>query len=134
MLLSCCALSKAFQKLFCGIGDYKTGRTQIIVASFPWAGSAEHTLAGSGVRQVSHSGFTEKRQLLKNCEENDLINKRTLRRLFAMLMVLVMGLLLLTGCSTKSTEQAREQEDAQTIQVYLWTNNLYETYAPYIQS
>ncbi len=63
-----------------------------------------------------------------------MINKRTLRRLFAMLMVLVMGLLLLTGCSTKSTEQAREQEDAQTIQVYLWTNNLYETYAPYIQS
>ena len=63
-----------------------------------------------------------------------MINKRTLRRLFAMLMVLVMGLLLLTGCSTKSTEQAWEQEDAQTIQVYLWTNNLYETYAPYIQS
>ena len=63
-----------------------------------------------------------------------MINKRTLRRLFAMLMVLVMGLLLLTGCSTKSTEQARKQEDAQTIQVYLWTNNLYETYAPYIQS
>ncbi|MFQ9251353.1 MAG: extracellular solute-binding protein [Faecalibacterium prausnitzii] len=27
-----------------------------------------------------------------------------------------------------------KQEDAQTIQVYLWTNNLYETYAPYIQS
>ena len=74
------------------------------------------------------------RQLPKSCEENDLINKRTLRRLFAMLMVLVMGLPLLTGCSTKSTEQAREQEDAQTIQVYLWTNNLYETYAPYIQS
>ena len=63
-----------------------------------------------------------------------MISKRTLRRLFAMLMVLVMGLPLLTGCSTKSTEQAREQEDAQTIQVYLWTNNLYETYAPYIQS
>ena len=63
-----------------------------------------------------------------------MISKRTLRRLFAMLMVLVMGLLLLTGCSTKSTKQAQEQEDAQTIQVYLWTNNLYETYAPYIQS
>ena len=63
-----------------------------------------------------------------------MINKITLRRLFAVLMILVMGPLLLTGCSTKSTKQAREQEDAQTIQVYLWSNNLYETYASYVQS
>ncbi len=63
-----------------------------------------------------------------------MINKRTLCRLFSVLTVLVMGLSLLTGCSTKSTEQAQKQEDAQTIRVYLWTNSLYETYAPYIQS
>ena len=62
------------------------------------------------------------------------MNKRTLCRLISALAALVMGLSLLTGCSTKSTEQAQEQEDAQTIQVYLWTNALYETYAPYIQS
>ena len=63
-----------------------------------------------------------------------MINKRTLCRLISVLAALVMGLSLLIGCSTKSTEQAQEQEDAQTIQVYLWTNSLYETYAPYIQS
>ena len=63
-----------------------------------------------------------------------MINKRTLCRLISVLASLVMGLFLLTGCSTKSTERAQEQEDAQTIQVYLWTNALYETYAPYIQS
>ena len=62
------------------------------------------------------------------------MNKRTLCRLISVLATLVMALSLLTGCGTKSTEQAQEQEDAQTIQVYLWTNTLYETYAPYIQS
>ena len=41
---------------------------------------------------------------------------------------------MLTGCGTKNAENVEKQEDAQTIQVYLWTNNLYETYAPYIQS
>lgn len=41
---------------------------------------------------------------------------------------------MLTGCGTKAAENVEKQEDAQTIQVYLWTNNLYETYAPYIQS
>ena len=74
------------------------------------------------------------RQLPKSCEENDLMNKRTLRRLFSVLMALVMAVSLLTGCGTKTAENVEKQEDAQTIQVYLWTNNLYETYAPYIQS
>ena len=62
------------------------------------------------------------------------MNKKTLRRLISVLLALVVGLSLLTGCGTKSVEQVQEQEDAQTIQVYLWSNNLYETYAPYIQS
>ena len=63
-----------------------------------------------------------------------MMNKRTLRRLFSVLMALVMAVSLLTGCGTKTAENVEKQEDAQTIQVYLWTNNLYETYAPYIQS
>jgi len=74
------------------------------------------------------------RQLPKSCEGNDLMNKRTLHRLFSALMALVMAVSLLTGCGTKTAENVEKQEDAQTIQVYLWTNNLYETYAPYIQS
>ena len=89
------------------IGDCKTGRTQII--------------AGSDVRQMGHSSFAEKRQPPKSCEENNLMNKRTLCRLISVLAALVMALSLLTGCGTKSTEQAQEQEDAQTILVYLWT-------------
>ena len=59
---------------------------------------------------------------------------KTLRRLFSMLAALVMGLSLLTGCSEKNAERTQEQEDAQTIQVYLWSTSLYENYAPYVQS
>ena len=62
------------------------------------------------------------------------MNKRTLRRLVSLLAALAMGLSLLTGCSAKTAEQVQEQEDAQTIQVYLWSNSLYEIYAPYVQS
>ena len=51
---------------------------------------------------------------------------KTLRRLFSMLAALVMGLSLLTGCSEKNAERTQEQEDAQTIQVYLWSTSLYE--------
>ena len=62
------------------------------------------------------------------------MNKRTLHRLFSVLMALVMAVSMLTGCGTKNAESVEKKEDAQTIQVYLWTNSLYETYAPYIQS
>lgn len=74
------------------------------------------------------------RQLPRSCEGNDLMNKRTLHRLLSAFAALVIGLSVLTGCGTKTAENVEKQEDAQTIQVYLWTNNLYETYAPYIQS
>ena len=59
---------------------------------------------------------------------------KTLRRLVSLLAALVMAVSLLAGCGTKTAEQVQEQEDAQTIQVYLWSPSLYETYAPYVQS
>ena len=62
------------------------------------------------------------------------MNKRTRHRLVSALLALVVGLSLLTGCGIKSPEQVEKQEDAQTIQVYLWSNSLYGTYAPYVQS
>ena len=74
------------------------------------------------------------RQLPKSCEENDLMNKRTLHRLISAFAALVIGLSVLTGCGTKTAENVEKQEDAQTIQVYLWSTSLYENYAPYIQS
>ena len=87
-----------------------------------------------GIGAESHSSFAANRQLTKRCEEKEPMKKRTIRRLISVLMALVMGLTLLTGCSTHSAEQIQEQEDAQTIQVYLWNTTLYETYAPYVQA
>ena len=62
------------------------------------------------------------------------MNKRTLHRLISAFAALAIGLSVLTGCGTKTAENVEKQEDAQTIQVYLWSTSLYETYAPYIQS
>ena len=59
---------------------------------------------------------------------------KTLRRLVSVLAALVMAVSLLAGYGTKTAEQVQQQEDAQTIQVYLWSTSLYETYAPYVQS
>ena len=59
---------------------------------------------------------------------------KTLRRLVSVLAALVMAVSLLAGCGTKTAEQVQKQEDAQTIQVYLWSNSLYEIYAPYVQA
>ena len=60
-------------------------------------------------------------------------NKR-LHTVFALFAALVLGVSLLGGCAAKTTEQVQAQEDAETIQVYLWSNALYENYAPYVQS
>ena len=52
------------------------------------------------------------------------MKKRFLYALCALL------LLLLAGCGKVD----QKQEEAQTIRVYLWSTNLYEKYAPYVQS
>ena len=62
------------------------------------------------------------------------MKKKRWSRLLALLLVLGLSVSLLAGCGAKSTEAAASKEDAETIQVYLWTTNLYDTYAPYIQS
>lgn len=62
------------------------------------------------------------------------MNKRTRHRLVSALLALVVGLSLLTGCGAKSPKEVEKQEDAQTIQVYLWSTSLYGTYASYVQS
>lgn len=47
----------------------------------------------------------------------------------AAVTAVVMTLPLLPGCG-----DSKEREDADTISVYLWSTNLYDSYAPYIQS
>ena len=57
--------------------------------------------------------------------------KKRKRGLSVLLAVLAAAACLLTGCGAQKSEA---QEDAETIQVYLWNTTLYENYAPYIQS
>ena len=62
------------------------------------------------------------------------MKKKRLYRGFALLAAMALGVSLLSGCAGRSTESLQEREDAETIQVYLWTAKLYEKYAPYVQA
>lgn len=57
------------------------------------------------------------------------MKERAWSRVAALLLALVMSVTLLTGCAGRSA--AGEEAP---IRVYLWTTNLYEKYAPYIQA
>ena len=62
------------------------------------------------------------------------MKKKRLYKVFALLAAMALGVSLLNGCAGRSTESLQEREDAETIQVYLWTAKLYEKYAPYVQA
>ena len=57
------------------------------------------------------------------------MKKKKWNKLLAVFLVMATVLSLLAGCGGKSAKK----EDAETITVYLWSTNLYEAYAPYIQ-
>ena len=62
------------------------------------------------------------------------MKKKRLYKVFALLAAMALGASLLSGCAGRSTESLQKREDAETIQVYLWTAKLYEKYAPYVQA
>ena len=62
------------------------------------------------------------------------MKKKRLYKVFALLAAMVLGVSLLSGCAGKRIASLQAQEDAETIQVYLWTTSLYEKYAPYVQA
>ena len=51
------------------------------------------------------------------------------KKWICLLLTLIMVISLFAGCGINNTAK----EDADTITVYLWTNAMYEKYAPYIQ-
>ena len=57
------------------------------------------------------------------------MKKKKWNKILAGLLATATAISLLSGCGEKSAEK----EDAETITVYLWSTNLYEKYAPYIQ-
>ena len=58
------------------------------------------------------------------------MKRRNCSRLLCILSVLVIEVFLLTGCGAS---KSAENEETDTVRVYLWTANLYDKYAPYIQ-
>ena len=62
------------------------------------------------------------------------MKKKPLLKISSLLAAMVLSVSLLTGCAGKSAEAVQAEEDAETIQVYLWSNSLYEKYAPYVQA
>ena len=120
--------------LFAVKGQCKTGSTQKLRHHFRGRVLQRTLLRAVMYKQQAIAALPQSGGCPRVVRRTILTNKRTLHRLVSALLALVVGISLLTGCGTKSPEQVEKQEDAQTIQVYLWTNNLYETYAPYIQS
>ena len=57
------------------------------------------------------------------------MKKRKWNRVISVLLVMVTVISLMSGCDRKSAKN----EEKDTITVYLWSTNLYEKYAPYIQ-
>ena len=57
------------------------------------------------------------------------MKKRKWKRVFSVLLVMVTVISFMSGCGKKSVKN----EEKDTITVYLWSTNLYEKYAPYIQ-
>lgn len=57
------------------------------------------------------------------------MKKKKWNRALVVLLAMATVISLLSACDRKSAEK----EDAETITVYLWSTNLYEKYAPYIQ-
>ena len=57
------------------------------------------------------------------------MKKKTWNKVFCVLLVMVTVISLLSGCGGNRAEK----EDSETITVYLWSTNLYEKYASYIQ-
>lgn len=51
-----------------------------------------------------------------------------MKKTISILLTLVMMMSLLTGCSSESSE-----DDKETVTVYMWSQVLYNSYAPYIQ-
>ena len=57
------------------------------------------------------------------------MKKRKWNKILVVLLAMVTVMSFLSACGGNSAEK----EDAETITVYLWSTNLYEKYAPYIQ-
>lgn len=62
------------------------------------------------------------------------MKKKPWKRMGITLLLSALSAFLMTGCGKPDTAKQQAQEEAETIRVYLWTTNLLDEYAPYVQS
>lgn len=62
------------------------------------------------------------------------MKKKPWKRMGITLLFSALSAFLMTGCGKPDTAKQQAQEEAETIRVYLWTTNLLDEYAPYVQS
>lgn len=62
------------------------------------------------------------------------MKKKPWKRMRITLLLSALSAFLMTGCGKPDTAKLQAQEEAETIRVYLWTTNLLDEYAPYVQS
>lgn len=62
------------------------------------------------------------------------MKKKPWKRMGITLLLFALSAFLMTGCGKPDTAKQQAEEDANTIRVYLWTQNLLDEYAPYVQS
>lgn len=62
------------------------------------------------------------------------MKKKPWKRMGITLLFSALSAFLMTGCGKPDTAKQQAAEDANTIRVYLWTTNLLDEYAPYVQS
>ena len=62
------------------------------------------------------------------------MKKSPWKRMGITLLLSALSAFLMTGCGKPDTAKQQAEEDANTIRVYLWTKNLLDEYAPYVQS
>lgn len=62
------------------------------------------------------------------------MKKKSWKRMGITLLLSALSAFLMTGCGKPATAKQQAEEDVNTIRVYLWTQNLLDEYAPYVQS
>lgn len=62
------------------------------------------------------------------------MKKKSWKRMGITLLLFALSAFLMTGCGKPDTAKQQAEEEAETIRAYLWTTNLLDEYAPYVQS
>ena len=113
-------------------GSIKAAQRPLCVLAVSKTGYTEHkTLSDVGVPRPEGVFFEGRNKRVEPIflKGQWPMKESTWRRMAALLLTLAMSVSLLAGSAGRTAEDEEEP-----IRVYLWTANLYEKYAPYVQA